>query len=267
MLCAHIKLALLVSEHHFWRLGANIIHRSPLSTSRGVSWTMACGAHSVYAEDEPDPGTADDLLLQQAESLLLRSVLRKMQAEDRNGGGPSSQTEWMTKRQHPGKRYREDLDEEADGDGEVLPTVERRQHPGKRSTAGHLSGLPVIVVQGELSKRQHPGKRYLVLRSRRQHPGKRQPGEEEEEEEDEEEEEEEEEEEDQHPGKRYWDRSARPQLATTSPCEDISDPVTCAKSNLLLDFLDNIGVKHADEKRQHPGKRFAPPRDVLEESE
>ncbi|XP_077424952.1 pro-thyrotropin-releasing hormone isoform X2 [Vanacampus margaritifer] len=224
---------------------------------------MVCRAQGISAGEEPDSGTMDDLLLRGAESLLLRSVLRKMQAEDHNYGGLSSpsQAAWLTKRQHPGKRHREDVSDEGDAGDEAYSEVERRQHPGKRFATGRLSEPAVIVVQGDLSKRQHPGKRYVVVtRSRRQHPGKRQPDEE-----DEEEEEEEDEDNDdggdedlpelhrrQHPGKRFWDR---PGMATVSPCEDLSDPVTCAKTNLLLDFLAD--VKHDEEKRQHPGKRFA----------
>ncbi|XP_049609333.1 pro-thyrotropin-releasing hormone [Syngnathus scovelli] len=217
---------------------------------------MACRAQSISGEEDPDPRTMNDLLLHRAESLLLRSILRKMQAEDDNDGGLSSQPAWLTKRQHPGKRYSEDVDEEADVGDEEYSDVERRQHPGKRSTThGRLSDAPVIVVQGELSKRQHPGKRYVVIpRSRRQHPGKRQP--------DEEDDDAEEEVHlpelyrRQHPGKRFLDH---PGLATISPCEDLSDSVRCAKANLLLDFLDDISdMKHAEEKRQHPGKRFAP---------
>ncbi|XP_077369300.1 pro-thyrotropin-releasing hormone isoform X2 [Festucalex cinctus] len=221
---------------------------------------MVCRAQGISAGEEPDSRTMDDLILRGAESLLLRSVLRKMQAEDHNLGGLSSQSEpaWLTKRQHPGKRHREDVGDEGDAGDEAYSEVERRQHPGKRSAAGHLSEPAVIVVHGDLSKRQHPGKRYVVVtRSRRQHPGKRQPD-------DEEDEEEEEDDDDggddlpelyrrQHPGKRFWDR---PGMATVSPCEDLSDPVTCAKTNLLLDFLADM--KHAEEKRQHPGKRFAP---------
>ncbi|XP_061665838.1 pro-thyrotropin-releasing hormone [Syngnathoides biaculeatus] len=281
MLCAQIEIGLTgrSASSTFGRPGAK---RSPPTTSRGLrettmkatcvfllvsllvcDWGTTCRARGVFAEDAPDPAAADDLLLRRAESLLLRSILRKMRAEDRDTEGPSPQTEWVTKRQHPGKRYREDLDQEDEADGEFLPGVERRQHPGRRATTGHLSDLPAIVAQGELAKRQHPGKRDSALRGRRQHPGKRQPEEEEEEEDDDDDDDDEEEEEEdrgdgdlpeldkrQHPGKRLWDR---PQVATTSPCEDVSDLVTCAESNLLLlQFLDDI------DKRQHPGKRFAP---------
>ncbi|XP_054623747.1 pro-thyrotropin-releasing hormone [Dunckerocampus dactyliophorus] len=225
---------------------------------------MVCKGQSISAEEEPDQRTVDDLLHHSAESLLLRSILRKMQGEDDRNEGLSSQPEWVTKRQHPGKRYSDDLEKEDDGDEgylivekrqhpgkrdehmHSLVELQKRQHPGRRSTTGHLSDSPVIVV-GELSKRQHPGKRYLVVRSRRQHPGKRQ------EEEGEEEEYLPEFDKRQHPGKRFWGHSD-PDLVTVSPCEDVLDPMRCAKTNLLLDFLDNVSVKHTEEKRQHPGK-------------
>lgn len=41
---------------------------------------------TILAEDETDPRTIDDIILERAESLLLRSIIRKMQDEDgRNG--------------------------------------------------------------------------------------------------------------------------------------------------------------------------------------
>lgn len=195
----------------------------------------------------------------------------------------------MTKRQHPGKRYSEDLEkrqhpgrrEESEEDQYLdvqkrqhpgkrddemhsFMEVQKRQHPGKRATMEHISESPLVLLS-ELSKRQHPGKRYLVPHSKRQHPGKRHL-----------------EEEDadrdwyadgvddlsdlekrQHPGKRFWDNSS-PDLGTDSPC-DILDITSCSKTSLLLDFLDNINKSHAEEKRQHPGKRFAPD-DLMEEA-
>ncbi|XP_056240891.1 pro-thyrotropin-releasing hormone [Seriola aureovittata] len=245
-----------------------------------------CGGQGIPAEDETDLRTIDDIILQRAESLLLRSILKKMQDEDE---GFSSQPEWVSKRQHPGKRYGEDLEKrqhpgrrEEDEDDQYFDVqkrqhpgkredemhtfmeLQKRQHPGKRSTMGHMSDNPVILLS-ELSKRQHPGKRYLVLHSKRQHPGKRYP-------EDEDgngdwdadadgDEDLPELEKRQHPGKRFWDNSS-PDLGTNSPC-DVLDPTSCSKTSLLLDFLDNI-KSHAEEKRQHPGKRFAPEEDLVE---
>lgn len=48
---------------------------------------MACNltvsrGQSIPAEDELEPGTLDDILLERAESLLLRSILKKMRDED-----------------------------------------------------------------------------------------------------------------------------------------------------------------------------------------
>lgn len=48
-----------------------------LSVSRG---------QSLPAEDETDRRTIDDIILQRAENLLLRSILKKMQDEDRSNG-------------------------------------------------------------------------------------------------------------------------------------------------------------------------------------
>lgn len=202
--------------------------------------------------------------------------------------GLFSQPEWVTKRQHPGKRFNEDVEkrqhpgrrEEEEEEDEQFLDVQRRQHPGKRedemrafvtglqkrqhpgkraAAGGHLSDSPLSLLS-ELSKRQHPGKRYL-LHSKRQHPGKRYF-------EDEEgdsdrnagaDEDLSEFEKRQHPGKRLWDNGS-PELSTGSPC-DVLDPDSCSKTSLLLDFLDNI-KSHAEEKRQHPGKRFAPEEDL-----
>ncbi|XP_051280232.1 pro-thyrotropin-releasing hormone isoform X2 [Dicentrarchus labrax] len=247
------------------------------------------GGQGIPAEDERDRMTIDDIILQRAEGLLLRSILKKMQDEDGRNGS-SSQTEWVTKRQHPGKRYMEDLEKrqhpgrrEEDEDEQYLDVqrrqhpgkredemhsfmeLQKRQHPGKRTTMGHISDNPVMLMS-ELSKRQHPGKRYLVLQSKRQHPGKRHP---EDEDGDGDWEADEDGDEDlpelekrQHPGKRFWDNSS-PDLGTNSPC-DVLDPTSCSKASLLLDFLDNISKSHAEEKRQHPGKRFAPEEDSVE---
>ncbi|XP_068454087.1 pro-thyrotropin-releasing hormone [Clinocottus analis] len=253
------------------------------------------GGQGLPAGAQTDGRTIDDILLQRAESLLLRSILKKIQDEDGRNEGFSSQAEWVTKRQHPGKRYGEDLEkrqhpgrreeEEEDeqyldvekrqhpgkreGDAHSFLELQKRQHPGKRFAVGRVSENPATLL-GELSKRQHPGKRYLVTYSKRQHPGKRDgdwegdwdaDGEGDDDDDDEDLADLEKR---QHPGKRFWDTSS-PDLATDSLC-DVLDPTSCSKSSLLLDFLDNITKSHAEEKRQHPGKRFAPEED-LEEGE
>ncbi|KAM3617991.1 uncharacterized protein V6R79_013675 [Siganus canaliculatus] len=264
----------------------------PVLASLVVSNLTACGGQGIPEDDETDRRTIDDIILQKAEGLLLRSILKKMQEEDGRNGGFSSQIDWVTKRQHPGKRFNEDLEKRQhpgrreDNEDDQFLDVEKRQHPGKRDdemqslfefqkrqhpgkrttmVLGHLSENPVMLLS-ELSKRQHPGKRYLVQHSKRQHPGKRHL---EEDYADGEWDADVDEDEDfadlekrQHPGKRFWDNSS-PDLGTNSPC-DVLDPTTCSKTSLLLDFLDNINKGHAEEKRQHPGKRFAAEEDLVD---
>ncbi|KAL3974647.1 kelch-like protein 33 [Sarotherodon galilaeus] len=251
---------------------------------------MVSGGQSMSAEDETDRKTIDDIILERAETLLLRSILKKLQDEDGRNDGYYSQPEWVTKRQHPGKRYSDDLEKrqhpgrrEEDEDEQYFDVQKRqhpgkredethsflepqkRQHPGKRSTAGHSSDNPILLLS-ELSKRQHPGKRYLVLHSKRQHPGKRlledEDGDRDWDADVDGEEDFAEMEKRQHPGKRFWDNSS-PDLGTNSPC-DVLDPASCSKTSLLLDFLDNVNKGHAEEKRQHPGKRFAPDEDLVD---
>lgn len=196
--------------------------------------------------------------------------------------------EWMTKRQHPGKRLsdgdnhpgRRDegrdekylmKDHPAHSEEDMLSymVLPKRQHPGKRTVMELVSENPALVLS-RLSKRQHPGKRYLGLQSKRQHPGKRYVGEGEEEEEDGDrdwdadtagEEDYTGFEKRQHPGKRFWDNS-NPELDTNIPCDGL-DPVNCSKTNLLLDFLESINKSHVEEKRQHPGKRSASEEDLI----
>ncbi|XP_041859989.1 pro-thyrotropin-releasing hormone [Melanotaenia boesemani] len=245
----------------------------------------------IPSEEETDRRTTiDDIILQRAETLLLRSILKKLQDEDGRNDKFFSQPEWMTKRQHPGKRYIEDLekrqhpgrreedDDEQDLDVQkrqhpgkredethLLMGLQKRQHPGRRSMTGPISENP-IILSSELFKRQHPGKRYLLLHTKRQHPGKRNPEDEDDDGDwdsvDEEDEHLQELEKRQHPGKRFWDNSS-PELGTNNPC-DVLDSESCSKTSLLLDLLDNINKSHVDEKRQHPGKRFAPEEDLVE---
>lgn len=248
-----------------------------------------CGGQSISTEDDTDRMSLDDVALQRAEGLLLRSILQKLQDDERNEG-ITSQNEWVTKRQHPGKRYGEDLEKrqhpgrrEENEDEPFLDMQKRqhpgkredeihsllglhkRQHPGKRFTMEHISDNPDVLF-GEFSKRQHPGKRYLMLHTKRQHPGKRHPefedsdwdwevdGDGDEDLQDVEKR--------QHPGKRFWDNSS-PDIDTNSPC-GVLDPASCSKTSLLLDFLENVNKSHAEEKRQHPGKRLAQEEDLVE---
>lgn len=44
------------------------------------------GGQGIAAEDDADRKTIDDIILQRAENLLLRSILKKMQDEDDRSG-------------------------------------------------------------------------------------------------------------------------------------------------------------------------------------
>lgn len=194
--------------------------------------------------------------------------------------------EWMTKRQHPGKRLSDGVNlnlpgSEKRGSGEEKYSMRahpaeteedmlsymrlpKRQHPGKRTVMELVSENPALILNRP-SKRQHPGKRwYLGVQSKRQHPGKRYSGKAEVDEEEEEEDGDgdwdadtagEEDyagfEKRQHPGKRFWD-IPDPEVETNIACDGL-DRVSCSKTNLLLDFLESINKSRAEEKRQHPG--------------
>ncbi|XP_028309321.1 pro-thyrotropin-releasing hormone [Gouania willdenowi] len=244
------------------------------------------GGQGISPEDETEEPNLDDDVLERTEGLLLRSLLSKLQDEyTRNSNnGFSSQSEWITKRQHPGKRDSEDLEkrqhpgrrEEDDDDpfvelqrrqhpgkreqDDVLRSffaLQKRQHPGKRSTLGHMSDDPVQLL-GPLSKRQHPGKRYyqypMDAHSKQQHPEDDEWGWGPEGEEDDLPEMEKR----QHPGKRFSD-TFNPDFGANVPCDGADDPAECSKIKvLLLDFLENMTTNHVETKRQHPGKRSAP---------
>lgn len=239
----------------------------------------------VPDEDEPgDRRTIDDIILQRAESLLLRSILKKIEEDDGANEGLSSQPDWLTKRQHPGKRYNEDLEKrqhpgrrEEDED-EDYGELQKRQHPGKREDEmdsfvdlmkrqhpGKRSALEQLTensaFQSELSKRQHPGKRYLMMYTKRQHPGRRDLEEEVTVDADDFQDLEKR----QHPGKRNWDSMSTDLGAAGNPC-DVLDPASCSTANLLLELIDNVTKSRSEEKRQHPGKRLAPD-DALTEQE
>lgn len=236
-----------------------------------------CKGQSL-AEDDPDHRTIDDIILQKAQSLLLRSILKKIQGDGNRYEGPS-QSGWVTKRQHPGKRVAEE-EEDIDRDEPYLDVNKRqhpgkreeetqsylepqkRQHPGKRTAPGFASDNPLLILS-ELSKRQHPGKRYLVVHTKRQHPGKRFFSDADSDF-DSDAEDFEELEKRQHPGKRFVDNS-NPFLGSNPPC-DFLDSNSCSgpQNRLMLDFLDNINTSHVEEKRQHPGKRFALDEDLVE---
>ncbi|XP_042304187.1 thyrotropin releasing hormone [Sceloporus undulatus] len=191
-------------------------------------------------------------IFQRAESIILRSVFRKLEEgeEDPNKDLNTPQLDSISKRQHPGKRDLYTLEKrqhpgkrEEDGNFDLYSELQKRQHPGRRSLWEQYLNTPnsQLAYLNELSKRQHPGKRYLAY-SKRQHPGKRSWDEELEEDEQNPEKR-------QHPGKRYLSSESPDYIA---PC-DLQDSLKCSKGNLLLELLDN--VSKGEEKRQHPGRR------------
>uniref|UniRef100_W5MZE8 Pro-thyrotropin-releasing hormone n=1 Tax=Lepisosteus oculatus TaxID=7918 RepID=W5MZE8_LEPOC len=237
--------------------------------------TVNLGQNIPDESDKEERVPLDDIL-QRAQNIIFRSLLKKIEDEDKLNDQVSSQQEWLSKRQHPGKRYQEDIEkrqhpgrrEEDEDDDDYFEEqkrqhpgkredetddyveLQRRQHPGKRSLMDQYSDATdsQMGYQSDMSKRQHPGKRYLSY-NKRQHPGRREL----------------ENELDagdlqdlekrQHPGKRYWDIKS-PDYINNLPC-DIKDPVKCNKASLLLELLDNVNKSRAEEKRQHPGRRFA----------
>ncbi|XP_064422526.1 pro-thyrotropin-releasing hormone [Latimeria chalumnae] len=257
-----------------------------LLVSLGLSsMTAVLGQHAPEGVESEESVPMDDLL-QQAESILLRSILKKMEEEKDLHDPTASQVEWISKRQHPGKR---DEDEEiayieaqkrqhpgkrgGEEENDNLQ-AQKRQHPGKRDDAEDDDGDEGLDEYTEVQKRQHPGRRstldqftdspntqlaFLSELSKRQHPGKRYLLYNKR----------------QHPGKRGWDKEldyedlqelekrqhpGKRQLPPESPdyglpC-DILDPINCSKTSLLLELLDNVSKGKTEEKRQHPGRRF-----------
>ncbi|NXE73035.1 TRH protein, partial [Cochlearius cochlearius] len=215
-----------------------------------------------------------DDILKRSESLILQPVLKKAEKEEEmNKESNAPLPEWLSKRQHPGKKYLSDLEKrQHPGKRDIeedtsYGDVQKRQHPGKREIEDDLDGylelkkqqhpgrrplldqyaeIPSVqlVYLNELSKRQHPGRRYLMYK--RQHPSKRgwndevdlndQYGEKR-----------------QHPGKRHWNSNS-PDGA--GPC-NFQESFTCNKGSLLLDLVENVSKDRVEEKRQHPGKRSA----------
>ncbi|KAL4645940.1 prothyroliberin precursor-like [Arapaima gigas] len=220
----------------------------------------------------------DGRALRRTENLLLRTILKEMEDADAHNDDQTSPPGWVSKRQHPGKRYEEDVEkrqhpgkreEEEDvedvdyadlqkrqhpGRREEGIELRRRQHPGKRSALELSTDSPQAPYLDDLSKRQHPGKRYLLY-NKRQHPGRRDLAGEA----DATSAAQAEMEKRQHPGKRYWE-NANPD----DPC-DLQDPAGCGKAMVLLEMLDTVSGSRAEEKRQHPGRRDARENFALED--
>ncbi|XP_032049915.1 thyrotropin releasing hormone [Aythya fuligula] len=213
-----------------------------------------------------------DNILQRSESFILQSVLKKAEKkEEMNKGLNAPLPEWLSKRQHPGKRYISDLEKrqhpgkrdvkeeasygdiqkrqhpgkrEVEDDLASYLELKKRQHPGRRSPwdqHADISSARLTYLNG-LSKRQHPGRGYLM--HKHQHPSKRgwndeldlsdHDGEKR-----------------QHPGKRHWDTD-NPDYA--GPC-DLQESSTCNTGSLWVDLPEKFSKDRVEEKRQHPGRR------------
>ncbi|XP_078518550.1 thyrotropin releasing hormone [Lissotriton helveticus] len=241
-----------------------------LLVSLGLANITGTLGQSMPGEGRDQAGHQLDGVVQRAESIIVRSILRKMEEDEENTPGLKGiPTEWLSKRQHPGKRYEVDMEKRQhpgkreDSDDTPFLETEKRQHPGKREEdevdsylelqkrqhPGRRSAVELDLdypvsqssFLNDLSKRQHPGKRSTGY-SKRQHPGKRSW-------------EEESEDEDavdlekrQHPGKRFLETD---NLADATSC----DGQDCSKVSLLAELLDNAQQGRGEEKRQHPGRR------------
>ncbi|NXG47410.1 TRH protein, partial [Psilopogon haemacephalus] len=228
------------------------------------------GGQPLPEEKEKKRGDSLDDILQRSNSLILQSVLKNAEKEEMNKEPDAPLPEWLSKRQHPGKKYLSDLEKrqhpgkrDAEEDTSYGNT-QKRQYPGKRETDDFDSYLELRKQQHpgrgwlldqdadtpaaqptywyQLPKRQHPGRRHLMFK--RQHPSQRgwnsevelnaQYGEKR-----------------QHPGKRPWN-SHSPEDA--GPCS-FQEPFTCNKGSLLLDLVESVSEDRVEAKRQHPGKR------------
>ncbi|XP_075039810.1 thyrotropin releasing hormone [Mixophyes fleayi] len=228
-------------------------------------WLLLIGAalsYMVVAQEQPLPEEEvtlpDDSLdlsnvLKRAQGALIRSILHRIEEEQPDRDTDSPMLEWISKRQHPGKRLLEEVEKRQHPgkreEGDLYLELPKRQHPGRRSPLGEQfldnSNSPLGLLT-DVSKRQHPGRRNSAY-TKRQHPGKREWDEDEEAEigdlQDVEKR--------QHPGKRYLEPE---NFDYVPPCEG-QDPFNCSKGSLLLELLDNVNKGRLEEKRQHPGRR------------
>ncbi|KAM6162695.1 thyrotropin releasing hormone [Erethizon dorsatum] len=220
----------------------------PLALALALILTSVPGGRAQQEAAMVAEGPGLDDLLRQAERLLLlpedlqglpgapvqhgRSLMAALHPPE----SQVLQPDWLSKRQHPGKREEdteEGPQEEEEEEGDTVGP-HKRQHPGRRSP-----WLEYLVT-----KRQHPGRRLVDPHSQRSW-------------------EEEDTEEDgegtlmpekrQHPGKR----------APGGPCGPWG---ACGQASLLLRLLDDLSQGHgAQEKRQHPGRRASWATEPLEE--
>ncbi|KAM9325219.1 thyrotropin releasing hormone [Gastrophryne carolinensis] len=224
-------------------------------------WLVLLGAALlVVAQEQPFPDEEDVLsdegvdltnALKRAQGTLIHTILRRMEEEQGEKDSDLPALEWVSKRQHPGKRLLEEMEKRQHpgkrADGDWFLELPKRQHPGRRSPFDQFvdtSNSPLGLLN-DISKRQHPGKRGLAY-AKRQHPGKR--GWDEDEDADYGDQDIEKR---QHPGKRYPEPE---NLDYMPPCEG-PDPFNCSKGSFLLELLDNVNRGRLEEKRQHPGRR------------
>ncbi|XP_017360564.1 thyrotropin releasing hormone isoform X1 [Cebus imitator] len=229
-----------------WLLLALALTLNLIGVPGGGAQPEAAQQEAVTVAERPG---LDDLLRQVERLLFLReNILRQQGDQGEHSASQILQPDWLSKRQHPGKREEEGevgVEEEEEEAGAMGP--HKRQHPGRREDEASWS------VDAAQHKRQHPGRRspwlgYAV--TRRQHPGRRlaDPKAQRSWEEEEEEEERKEElmpEKRQHPGKRAVEGSCEPQGA-------------CGQAVLLLGLLDDLSRSQgAEEKQQNLGQRAA----------
>ncbi|NWV86746.1 TRH protein, partial [Dasyornis broadbenti] len=237
-------------------------------TSCGVCFN---GGHLLPEESKNMGRNPLDDILQRPESLILQSILKKAEKkEEINKESTAPLLEWLSKRQHSGKKYLSNLEKrqhpgkrdvekdssyadiqkrqhpgkrELEDDLDVYLKLKRQQPPGRKSLLDQFADSPraQLTYMNELSKREHPGRRYLMYKH--QHPSKRGwnyevdlYGEKR-----------------QHPGKRHWNPDSSDD---TGPC-NFQESFTCRKGSLMLDLVEDISRDRVEEKRQHPGKRLA----------
>ncbi|XP_069822782.1 thyrotropin releasing hormone [Dendropsophus ebraccatus] len=228
-------------------------------------WLLLLGAvlsNLVVAQEQPLPDEEEDVsedsmdlsnVLKRAQGALIHSLIQRIEEEQNNRDTDFPGVEWISKRQHPGKRLLEEVEKRQHPgkreEGDWYLELPKRQHPGRRSTIGDQfldNSSPSLGLLSDVSKRQHPGKRNLAY-TKRQHPGKR--GWDDDENADMGDLQDVEKR--QHPGKRYIESE---NFDYVPPCEG-QDPFNCSKGSLLLELLDNVNRGKMEEKRQHPGRR------------
>ncbi|NWI41246.1 TRH protein, partial [Picathartes gymnocephalus] len=216
-------------------------------TSCGVCFN---GGHLPEESGNMGKRPLDDIL-QRSENLILQSVLKKAEKkEEINKESNAPLLQWLSKRQHPGKKYPSNLEKrqhpgkrQMEDDLDVHLELKRQQPPGRKSLLDQFANSPraQLTYVNELSKREHPGRRYRTYKH--QHPSKRgwnyevdlyvEKR--------------------QHPGKRHWNSDSS---NDTGPC-NFQESFTCHKGSLLLDLVEDVSRDRVEEKRQHPGKRSA----------